>query len=59
MSSWVGTLTYMSPERLKGDMYRSDTDIWSLGIVLVECAFGKYPYNENYTGFWEMLEVAT
>jgi serine/threonine protein kinase len=49
----------MSPERLKGDMYRSDTDIWSLGIVLVECAFGKYPYNENYTGFWEMLEVAT
>lgn len=46
MSSWVGTLAYMSPERLQGDSYRSDTDIWSLGIVLSECAIGKYPYKE-------------
>lgn len=58
MSSWVGTLAYMSPERLKGDQYRSDTDIWSLGIVLLECAFGEYPYKDK-NGFWEMLQEVT
>lgn len=59
MSSWVGTLAYMSPERLQGDQYKSDTDLWSLGIVLAECALGKYPYKEQYPGFWEMLQVVT
>ena len=44
MSSWVGTVLYMSPERLKGESYFSDTDIWSLGLVLVECALGRFPY---------------
>ena len=38
MSTWVGTVSYMSPERLKGESYFADTDIWSLGLVLVECA---------------------
>jgi len=38
----------MSPERFKGENYIYDTDIWSLGVSLVELATGKYPYtNEN------------
>jgi mitogen-activated protein kinase kinase 1 len=40
----VGTVTYMSPERIKGDEYSFDSDIWSLGLTLVECALGRYPY---------------
>ena len=41
LSSWVGTMTYMSPDRLKGGVkYYADTDLWSLGIILVECAIG-------------------
>jgi serine/threonine protein kinase len=36
LSSWVGTMTHMSPERLKGESYYSDTDTWSLGLVLLE-----------------------
>ena len=36
LSSWVGTMTHMSPERLKGEAYYADTDIWSLGLVLIE-----------------------
>lgn len=44
MSSWVGTVKYMSPERLKGESYFSDTDIWSLGLLLVECVLGRFPY---------------
>lgn len=44
MSSWIGTMTYMSPERIQGQIYFADIDIWSLGIILVEAATGEYPY---------------
>jgi hypothetical protein len=27
-ASWVGTVTYMSPERIRGDAYSFNTDIW-------------------------------
>ena len=40
---WIGTVTYMSPERLTGDAYSFSADIWSLGILLVEAAIGRYP----------------
>ena len=42
--SWVGTITYMSPERISGDKYGYDSDVWSLGLTLVECALGRFPY---------------
>jgi len=37
-------VTYMSPERINGDEYSFDSDMWSLGLTLVECALGRYPY---------------
>lgn len=37
-------MTYMSPERIKGEEYSYDSDMWSLGLTLVECALGRYPY---------------
>ena len=48
MESFVGTIYYMSvvlikPERFEGT-YHSNTDIWSLGIMLVECATGDFPF---------------
>ncbi len=35
----------MSPERISGRSYSFDSDIWSLGLTLVECAIGRYPYS--------------
>jgi hypothetical protein len=32
--SWVGTVTYMSPERIQGKSYSVFSDIWSFGCVL-------------------------
>jgi mitogen-activated protein kinase kinase 1 len=60
-NTWVGTVTYMSPERFRGENYTADTDLWSLGLTLVECAWGRYPYPEDGTkkegfGFWELLD---
>ncbi|GFH23379.1 protein kinase domain-containing protein [Haematococcus lacustris] len=51
--SWVGTVTYMSPERIKGDQYSFDSDMWSLGLTLVEwdASAAQQPL-----GFWELLE---
>jgi serine/threonine protein kinase len=59
---WIGTVTYMSPERLTGDAYSYSADIWSLGIVLVEAAIGRYPITElalgsNKLEFWDLLDL--
>ncbi|XP_035217938.1 dual specificity mitogen-activated protein kinase kinase 1-like [Stegodyphus dumicola] len=42
-NSFVGTRSYMSPERLQGTHYTVQSDIWSLGLSLVEMAIGRYP----------------
>ncbi|XP_062603159.1 dual specificity mitogen-activated protein kinase kinase 1-like isoform X1 [Saccostrea cucullata] len=42
-NSFVGTRSYMSPERLQGTHYSVQSDIWSLGLSLVEMAIGRYP----------------
>ena len=55
VSTFVGTMNYMSPERMEGEKYSFEGDIWSLGIVLVELVTGSYPYVES-KGFLEMLE---
>ncbi|KAK8684922.1 hypothetical protein V6N13_040936 [Hibiscus sabdariffa] len=45
--TFIGTYKYMSPERIVEDLYGTDADIWSLGIVLLECATGKFPYSPS------------
>ncbi|KAK8509100.1 hypothetical protein V6N12_018188 [Hibiscus sabdariffa] len=60
-NTFVGTYNYMSPERIVGDSYGIDADIWSLGLLLLECATGKFPYSppeqaEEWTNFYELME---
>lgn len=43
-ASWVGTVTYMSPERIRGAPYGVSSDVWSLGLTLLEAAIGRFPY---------------
>jgi len=40
----VGTLAYMSPERVRGENYGFASDVWSLGLIALEAALGAYPY---------------
>eukprot|EP01147_Barroeca_monosierra_P002687 gene2687-5577_t len=42
-NSFVGTRSYMAPERLKGEEYSVASDVWSLGISLIELATGHFP----------------
>jgi serine/threonine protein kinase len=40
----VGTTLYMSPERLRAKPYGTPSDIWSVGLVLLECLTGQSPF---------------
>uniref|UniRef100_A0A8C9XC33 Dual specificity mitogen-activated protein kinase kinase 2 n=1 Tax=Sander lucioperca TaxID=283035 RepID=A0A8C9XC33_SANLU len=42
-NSFVGTRSYMSPERLQGTHYSVQSDVWSMGLSLVELSIGRFP----------------
>ena len=54
-NTFVGTMIYMSPERIQGKKYSFYSDVWSLGVMLIELALGKYPYPRAET-YIEMIE---
>jgi len=47
----IGTTRYMSPERVLDRAYGTPSDIWSFGLVLLECATGGWSpfsvYDDN------------
>ncbi|ETV82090.1 STE/STE7/MEK1 protein kinase [Aphanomyces astaci] len=44
--TFVGTFKYMSPERVQNEPYDFSSDIWGVGLVLLECALAEYPYGD-------------
>lgn len=54
--TFIGTHNYMSPERISGPNHSYPSDIWSLGIVLLECATGQFPY-PPVNNFFELLDA--
>ncbi|UNI23986.1 Mitogen-activated protein kinase kinase [Purpureocillium takamizusanense] len=50
----IGCQSYMAPERISGGgmaqsgnadgTYSVQSDVWSLGLTIIECAMGRYPY---------------
>ncbi|EEB05966.1 STE/STE7/MEK1 protein kinase Byr1 [Schizosaccharomyces japonicus yFS275] len=60
--TFVGTSTYMSPERICGENYTIKSDIWSLGITIYELATQKLPYagtdaEEEPAGILDLLQL--
>ncbi|KAF8625868.1 hypothetical protein AX15_005162 [Amanita polypyramis BW_CC] len=45
--TFVGTSIYMSPERIQGAEYSVKSDVWSLGITLIELANGRFPFSDS------------
>ncbi|KAI3997524.1 hypothetical protein MKX01_008131 [Papaver californicum] len=61
-NTFVGTYNYMSPERITGGAYGYKSDIWSLGLVILECATGQFPYSpsaqeEGWDNCYELMEA--
>lgn len=42
--TFVGTGTYMAPERIQGSPYTVKSDVWSVGLTLMELAIAKFPF---------------
>jgi len=45
--TFVGTGTYMAPERIQGSPYSVKSDVWSVGLTLMELAIGKFPFHSG------------
>lgn len=66
----IGCQSYMAPERIagggmqqsgasSGGTYSVQSDIWSLGLSIIECAMGRYPYPpETFTNIFSQLHVS-
>ncbi|CAI4225571.1 unnamed protein product [Auanema sp. JU1783] len=56
----AGCKPYMAPERIQGDTreaYDVRSDVWSLGITLIEISTGKHPYSSWKTPFDQLKQV--
>ena len=56
--TFVGTTTYMSPERLSGEPYGFSADVWGLGMSLLTAGLGRFPikYSKDQ-GYWHLLNL--
>ncbi|PGH02789.1 STE/STE7 protein kinase [Blastomyces parvus] len=61
----IGCQSYMAPERIAGGgttagggTYSVQSDIWSLGLTVIECAMGRYPYPpETFNNIFSQLNA--
>ena len=42
-----GTLTYVSPERLAGEVATPAADVWAVGVMLWEALAGRHPFRAS------------
>ena len=60
--TFVGSVLYMSPERLEGKAYGFEADVWSLGVLLCEAVTGVHPFQTDASPgappptFWSLLQ---
>lgn len=60
----IGCQSYMAPERIQGEQagsvsaYTVASDVWSLGLSIIEFAIGHYPYPpETYSNIFAQLNA--
>ena len=47
VATFIGTHKYMAPERVISDQYSIPSEIWSVGMTILEIGLGKYPFQSE------------
>lgn len=55
--TFLGTMTYMSPERIGSDVYSYPSDVWSMGLSILSVSLGRYPFEGQGGSYWDLLRV--
>jgi mitogen-activated protein kinase kinase 5 len=55
--TFVGTNAYMAPERILGGQYGVHSEVWSLGVTILEIALGYYPFRKSVLPSEGMLAI--
>ena len=56
--TYLGTLMYMAPERIHTSSYGKPADIWAVGLSLLACRMGRFPFNTK-GGYWALTHAIT
>ncbi|KAK1235590.1 Protein kinase C signaling pathway involved MAPKK protein [Marasmius sp. AFHP31] len=63
VGSFVGTFTgtglYMAPERISGNDYTIRSDVWSLGITLLELVQNRFPFPSDLPAIELMMYITS
>jgi mitogen-activated protein kinase kinase 1 len=58
--SYRGTFCYMAPEKLHDAKYGYPSDVWSIGLVVYECALGKFPIGgTDDLLYWNVVDAVS
>jgi len=57
--TFIGSLSFMSPERITGGEYSTPADIWAIGLTLMTVALGRCPVTDSGRGYWALLHELT
>ncbi len=55
--TFIGTVGYMSPERIMGQEYSYEADIWGFGLSVLACAVGAFPLQQSTPCYWGLVHA--
>ncbi|RPD74306.1 kinase-like protein [Lentinus tigrinus ALCF2SS1-7] len=55
--TFTGTSLYMAPERLSGNDYKIQSDVWSTGITLLELVTNRFPFPTDLAAIELMMYI--
>jgi mitogen-activated protein kinase kinase 1 len=55
--TFIGTVSFMSPERLKGETHDYSSDIWSVGMIILKVLKCFIFQNGLTIGFWKLVKI--
>jgi serine/threonine protein kinase len=55
--TFLGTMAYLSPERITTRDYSYPSDVWALGISMIYCATGNFPI--DVADYWILVCIPT